>query len=188
MHDNNLIDLIARCALKDQQALRSLYDETSTYLKRVAFNIVRSEEWSEEVLQEAYIQIWNNALDYRPGKAKPLTWMCSIVRYRALDKLSVERKHSKQVDAHSSLDDVHSGQANIEQLMSAKQNNSMLSHCMNTLTDSGKECIQMAYLYGHSREELAEHFNQNINTIKSWLHRNVKRLKRCMEEKSLIQS
>jgi len=78
--DDELIALIGRCALRDQLALKSLYDRVSPFLNGVAYRILGSDDLSNDVLQEAFIQIWNNASSYRVDKAKPMTWMCSIVR------------------------------------------------------------------------------------------------------------
>jgi RNA polymerase sigma-70 factor (ECF subfamily) len=55
-------------------------------------------------LQEGFIQIWNNAGQYRMDKAKPITWMTSIFRYRALDRLAKEKKHSDQILANNNED------------------------------------------------------------------------------------
>ena len=77
LDEEELITLIARCALRDKKALKSLYDKTSAYLNAIAYRIVRSPELCSDVLQEAYLQIWRNAATYRPEQAKAMTWMSS---------------------------------------------------------------------------------------------------------------
>ena len=108
--NEDLINLIARCSIKDQRAFKQLFEQVGSYLNAVAFRIVKSEALSNEVLQEAFIQIWNNASSYRPDIAKPLTWMTSIVRYRALDILEKEKKHHNAVsgDMHDVLENIRS--------------------------------------------------------------------------------
>ena len=80
--DDELIALIARCAIRDQTALKDLFDRLGPYLNSVALRIVRSEDASNDVLQGSLIQIWQNASSYRPHLSKPLTWLTSIVRYQ----------------------------------------------------------------------------------------------------------
>lgn len=194
--EKRLHDLLARCVLRDQLALKLLYDETAPYLNRVAFNILHSEEWSNDALQEAFIQIWKNAERYRPDLSKPLTWMSSIVRYRALDRLTVEKRHGGHIefdtisDSLSSMDAASLSDTNnsIEDDIEQTDRQKMVVECFATLNERGRRCIQLAYIYGYSREELAESFDTNVNTIKSWLHRNVKRLRTCLEQKSQTTS
>lgn len=184
MQDDILLDLLSRCALRDQTALKLLFDKTSAYLNRVAYNILRSEDLSNDVLQDAFIQIWDKADTYRPDIAKPLTWMGSIVRYRSLDRLSKENKHNAARDLDSDVSDI-SDPEKLDDLLENDQRKKDFFECLETLQERGRDCIQLAYIYGYSREELAERFDTNTNTIKSWLSRNTKRLKTCLTNKGL---
>ncbi len=185
--DKELVALIARCALRDQDALKALFDRLGPYLNAVAFRILKSEELSNDVLQDAFIQIWLNASSYRPDLARPLTWITSIVRYRALDRLAKERKHqvrefndedgSEVCSALCSTDDPEQ-QAHMDRLQT------LIATCMQRLTDNSRRSIQLAYLEGYSREEIANHLQTNVNTVKSWLHRGAERLKQCLEAKT----
>ena len=90
--NEELINLIARCAIRDQAALKMLFDCSGAYLNAIVYRIVKSDDIAKEVLQEAFLQIWSNAQSYRPHLANPMTWMASIARYRALDRLEVEQR------------------------------------------------------------------------------------------------
>lgn len=175
--------LIKRCAAQDQSALRALYDETSAYLNRVSFNIVRSEDWSNDVLQEGFLQIWHNAASYREDLSAPLTWMSSIIRYRALDKMAYEKRHAGHTELESLIDSLPSADDTPEDEMRRSDEQRAFMECMATLDSRSKQCVQLAYLRGCSREEMAQTFETNTNTIKSWLHRSVKRLSSCLEKK-----
>ena len=59
--------------------------------------------------------------------------------------------------------------------------NKQLQACLDAMNDKFKKSVELAYLYGYSREELAETLGTNINTVKSWLKRGSARLKDCME-------
>ena len=80
LDNEELENLLARCVLKDQAALEQLYQKTAAYLNAVAFRVLGSEEESNDVLQEAFLQIWDNAENFQAAKSNPLTWMASIVR------------------------------------------------------------------------------------------------------------
>ena len=74
-------------AHKDTNAFRSLYDLTSPKLFGFALRILGKRELAEEVLQESFVSIWNNAASYQASLAAPLTWMTTIVRNKAFDLL-----------------------------------------------------------------------------------------------------
>ena len=181
--NEELINLIARCAIRDQAALKNLFERVGPYLNAVVYRILKSDELAKDVLQEAFLQIWTNAASYRPHLANPMTWMASIARYRALDRLEVEqrlRERFVSADHEYSLDE-HLSPQNPEQEVSAGQLQFNLHRCLLALSDNIKRSVELAYLYGYSREEIAEKFSTNTNTVKSWLHRGAERLKLCLE-------
>ncbi|GLS24300.1 RNA polymerase sigma factor [Marinibactrum halimedae] len=186
--NDELVDLIARCTLRDQHSLKLLYDKVGGYLNAVIFKILKSDELSNEVLQEAFIQIWENASTYRPHKAKALTWMTSIARYRALDRLSVEKRHAKYLQENDEENDVlesaegsHTDTPDFS--LYASQLNHQIEQCLSKLSEKVQQSVKLAYLEGFSREEIAEKHNTNTNTVKSWLRRGSERLKTCLEGK-----
>jgi RNA polymerase sigma-70 factor (ECF subfamily) len=82
-----LAPLIERIAIHDTAALRELYELTSPRLFGQVIRMLGRREWAEEVLQEAFINIWRFASDYRQSVSAPMAWMVAIVRHRALDYL-----------------------------------------------------------------------------------------------------
>lgn len=188
LDEEALITLIARCALRDKKALKNLYEQTSAYLNAIAFRIVRSPDLCSDVLQEAYLQIWNNASSYRPDQAKVLTWMSSIVRYRAIDRIDHENRHRQHtVEWDVEAEDTHVVDHHTPERSAINdQLQDQLVLCMEQLTERVKLSIQLAYIEGHSREEIASRFNTNTNTVKSWLHRGADALKQCLETTSAV--
>ncbi|PUA27883.1 MAG: hypothetical protein B0W54_15300 [Cellvibrio sp. 79] len=185
--DDQLINLIARCALRDQAALKQLFERVGPYLNAVAWRILKSTDLSNEVLQEAFLQIWNNAGSYRPHMAKPLTWMASITRYRALDRLDKETRNRTHTRAIEEEEDFPGGDEP-ERSLGASQLRFHLHQCLTTLGDNIKRSIELAYLQGYSREEIAQKLSTNTNTVKSWLHRGAERLRLCLEAKKQPQA
>lgn len=186
--DQELVDLIARCALKDDKALKLLYERVAGYLNAVAFRILKSDDLANETLQEAFIQIWENAASYRPHKAKALTWMTSILRYRALDRLDKEKRHLHKLQIPSDDEDtIHTIAADDElapeSTAARSQTESQIIQCLETLTEKAKQSVILAYIEGYSRDEIASKLDTNTNTVKSWLRRGSERLKKCLEQK-----
>jgi RNA polymerase sigma-70 factor (ECF subfamily) len=177
-----LATLLARCALSDQAAFANLYQTVASRLTGIAYRVVNNKETANEVVQEAFVQIWNKAGEYRSDKAEPMTWMASIVRYRAFDRLKFEKRRFEGADFKADLDnfdDFESAQKSAAQTLELDQS---LSHCLKELEPDQRESILMAYYYGYSREEIADKFSSPVNTIKSWLRRGIERLQLCLAQ------
>src|SRR6202012_6197283 len=80
-----LVWLLASVAKGDEAAFERLYAATRAKLYGVVLRILRRQDLAEEVIQEAYVKIWNSAAQFNPGQSSPITWMASIARNRAID-------------------------------------------------------------------------------------------------------
>jgi RNA polymerase sigma-70 factor, ECF subfamily len=179
-----LAALLARVALADQRAFEELYRQTSAHLYAVSVRIVRDRSTAEEILQEAYVNVWHHAGSYDAAKSQPLTWLTSIVRNRALD--SLRRREIDTVAADDRDDDAPplefpaEGPTPVEMLMSAADARSVRD-CVDTLDGGTKQAIALAFFHGLSHGELAAHLRQPLGTVKSWVRRGLERLRRCLE-------
>lgn len=173
--------LLAKCALGDQLAFKQLYDSTAGKLNGIAYRILNQIDSANEVLQEAFIQIWNKAGEYRSDLAEPMTWMASIVRYRAYDRIKFEKRRIEGSQIRSELEDFESiaDSSTAQPLMC--EMGQQLEDCLQRLDQFQQRAILMAYYYGSSREEIADHFETPINTVKSWLRRGLVRLQQCLQ-------
>ena len=79
--------LLSRIAMGDQGAFAEFYEVTSSHLYGVALRILKDPPAAEEILQEAYVNVWHHAGSYEVAKSQPMTWLTSIVRNRCLDQL-----------------------------------------------------------------------------------------------------
>ncbi|WP_276677790.1 RNA polymerase sigma factor [Thalassolituus oleivorans] len=183
MDNEMLMNLIARCALREQKALEALYQAAAAYLNGVAFRILGSADSSNDVLQESFVQIWNNAASYTPAQGNPTTWMTSIVRYRAIDKLRHEARHQNRPHHEAETEILLNTptEETQEEIYNRFRLNAQLKKCLESMNDKFKQSLELAYLYGYSREELADVLDTNINTVKTWLKRGGAKLKVCME-------
>lgn len=182
--DVRLANLLARCALRDQNALRILYQEVAAKLNGVALRITRAPDVAEDVLQISFTQIWNDAERYRPDIARPMTWMTSIVRHRALDRLKADRRRSSVIDESVELeaDQLASGDRGPMEHFALNESQSELRSCLERLSERQQRSVMLAYYYGYSREEIATKLNTAVGTVKSWLHRGLQRLEQCLEQ------
>jgi RNA polymerase sigma-70 factor (ECF subfamily) len=86
----------ARLASGDQSALAEFYDLYAGLANGLALRILRDSSDAEDVVQEAFVQVWRQAGRYDPGRGSPQAWLCTIARTRALDRL--RRRASRRED------------------------------------------------------------------------------------------
>ena len=181
--DTQLIALLDRVARADEAALRELYDLTSSKLYGVAVRVVSKREWAEDVLQEAYLNIWRIACDYKATLSPPMAWMGLVVRSRGLDFL--RRRASERVDRMQELDDMISDTvagdaANPMDTTQASEQAWALHQCLNQLENKQREVVSLAYLRDLSHSELAGQLKLPLGTVKTWIRRGLEQLRGCM--------
>ncbi len=173
-----LVVLMQRVARQDRAAFAELYRATSAKLFGVVLRILRRRDLADEVLQEAYVKIWERAADYRPESGAVITWISTIARNRALDE--VRRKHPDSVEDHPEVFEIASDTESALAAVMRGEDGSRLSDCLKRLEPERRDMVLLAYCEGLSREELAEKYGQPANTIKTWLRRSLIKLKGCL--------
>ncbi len=178
-----LIDRIAAQNSGSEQALRELYDLTSSKLFGVALRVAGKRDWAEDVLQEAYLNIWRIAGDYKAALSPPMAWMGVIVRSRALDFL--RRRTSERADTVQELDEfindtVAGDSPNPMDTTQASQQAWALHECLRKLEDKQREVVSLAYMRDLSHGELAEQLKLPLGTVKTWIRRGLEQLRGCM--------
>lgn len=176
-------DLLARCALRDESALQELYRKAAPRLYALALGVVKRNDWAEEVLQDAFVKVWMNADKFQPGLGGSMTWMGTIVRNRALDRIrSVQRNPLMQ---EAMLEHVHecpllSEDAGPPDHTGMSQDMTALMRCLNTLETDQKQAVLMSYYHGYSHQELSEKLSKPLGTVKGWVRRGLGKLRSCL--------
>ena len=172
-------ELIHHVAQKDRQAFALLYKATAPKLLGTVLRILRDRAWADDVIQDTYLKIWQRAELYQDGKSSPITWLVSIARNSAIDEL---RKHPAGRTTNSDeLDEMPGRQSTAQEQLEDQRAANKLNHCIDQLEKDRQDMVRLAYLNGWSREDLASQFEQPVNTVKTWLHRALKQIKRCLE-------
>jgi RNA polymerase sigma-70 factor, ECF subfamily len=176
-----LMELLARTALKDQQAFAELYRLTSPHLYAVALRIFREAAAAEEVLQESFVNIWHHAGSYVAAKSQPLTWLTSIVRNRCLDQLRRREVETVTMDDEEEGVTIAAEDPTPLELLLAGADAHAVKDCVEALEPGQKQAIALAFFQGLSHSELAGHLRQPLGTVKSWVRRGLERLRDCLD-------
>ena len=179
MTPDDISTLISRIALGDRAAFRALYTATSTKLFGVCLRVLKNRTDAEDVLQESFVKIWHNANKYQVSGYSPITWLVTIARNQAIDRLRARRPESLELDQAAEVAD--SG-GTPEQLIVQSSEAKKLYECMAKLTPGRAEAVKAAYMEGYTYQELADRLEQPINTVRTWLRRSLISLKECLSK------
>ena len=172
-----LQQLIRRTSRGDTAAFAMLYARTAPKLFGIALRIISRREEAEEILQEAFVAVWERSADYDAAKGSAMGWLVSIVRHCAIDHV---RRRAVRPESRSAPDEVLLGLAAAE---SADRGAELgeLQRCLGELDEQPRRAVLLAYLYGFTRQEIAADFAVPLGTVKTWIRRSVERLKRCLD-------
>lgn len=182
--NEQLSDLLSRCALGDRGAFARLYDLVSPKLYGVAMRLLNQRSQADDVLQEVFTKIWYRAGSYRPDLGNPMTWMTSIVRNHALDVLAAHGRHERLLDRDADYSGIeisdprNDPEADTLLFDSAGR----LGICMEQLRDQHRQCIAMIYWDGVTYQELADKLKTPLGTVKVWVRRGLEKLRQCLEQ------
>lgn len=176
---------LAAVARQDAEAFRSLYDSTSPKLFGFALRILIKRELAEEVLQESFVSVWNNAGSYQASLAAPMTWMTTIVRNKAFDLLR-RVDHAVEIDADhfdkDVMDAMESADPTPIESLQLSADSKALARCFTRLESLQRQAIALAFYHDLSHSEVAEHLALPIGTVKTWIRRGLERLRLCLHK------
>lgn len=183
-----LKEWLAKIAMKDSDAFRALYDASSPKLYGFALRIVIKRELAEEVLQESFINIWNNAATYRPGLSSPMVWITTIVRNKAYDALR-RNYHAAEADAGGAAPEVvdaleSPGPTPLEVLHSVDHSKALMT-CIGRLDGLHRQIIALAFFNDLSHSEIAQHMKLPIGTVKTWIRRDLNTMRVFLQSRKI---
>jgi RNA polymerase sigma-70 factor (ECF subfamily) len=170
---------VLACARGERFALRALYEREARWLLGVALRIVRDRELAEDVLQDAFLQVWQHANTFDPALGSARGWVYTVVRHRALREVGGS-KTMQQFDPQdlATLSDAQQfarGDADDRGL-----DTESLERCLQRLEESRRVCVVHAFVDGYTHEQIAARLNTPIGTVKSWIRRSLASLKECL--------
>jgi RNA polymerase sigma-70 factor (ECF subfamily) len=174
-----LADCLRRVGDGEASALKEVYEQTSAKLFGVCLRILGESAEAEDVLQETYTTVWRKAAAFDAERASPITWLATIARNRAIDRLRARpARRSESIEAAL---DVADGAPSAEARLEDAQRLGRLHGCLGELDGAHQDAVRAAFLDGQTYEALARRAGVPLGTMKSWIRRSLARLKACMD-------
>jgi RNA polymerase sigma-70 factor (ECF subfamily) len=164
---------------RKQRALEELYGRYGKTLKAVITHVVHEEAEADDVLQEIFLQIWREAENYSPHAGKPLGWVVTLARRRAIDRLRRRQAYCRAKDRF---------EEHIEQQPSSWKNNRIekdicrtdlrhfLERQMRTLPPYQRKALELSFFEGLSHREIAARTDTPLGTVKTRLELGLRKL------------
>jgi RNA polymerase sigma-70 factor (ECF subfamily) len=174
-----LVALLARTADGDAAALEEFYNLTSAKLFGIILRILPERPEAEDVLQEVYVTVWRKAASFDPARASPITWVATIARNRAIDRLRARPlgRHAPVEEAHDLADESPAPDARLAHAQDAQR----LGAALATLEPRHAAAIRACYFEGVTYEDLALREGVPVGTLKSWVRRGLIRMRGVLQ-------
>ena len=177
--DDPIADLLQKIAAQDRLAFRQIYSDASSKLMGVLLRILGNRAEAEDALQEVFTRVWLRAARFDADKGRGMTWMISLARNHAIDRLRARRDTSAE---DGEMEAVADTTPRAETRLIAVGEARRINLCFDTLEPERATALRGAYISGHSYQDLAAQFDVPLNTMRTWLRRSLQKLKECMEQ------
>lgn len=178
-------ELFSRTAKGDHASLAELHDRYSGILLATAFRVLNNAKDAEEVVQEAFVQIWEKASVYDVRRGKPLTWAMTLTRNKAIDRLRrVQRRRrlQEEIEEEAQIWDRMSETDSSDEAV-AHETRALVRSAVIQLSDDQRRAIELAFFSGLTQQEIAQRLHEPLGTVKARIRRGMMRLRQIIGPK-----
>ncbi len=160
--DVALLNAIAR---GDEEALASLYDRYRLILFGLIQRILHSRPEAEDVLQEVFLQVWQKAADFDQARGRPFTWLVTLARSRAIDRLRSLGARDRLATASAREETEEVADAVTDAILSER--GKVVRDALRELPEEQQQVLLLAYFDGFTQSEIAERLGSPLGTVKT---------------------
>src|ERR1700720_4782006 len=173
------IDLMRAIQTADPDALSQLYDRYTGILKALILRIIHNETEADDLLQEVFMEIWKHAKNYSVDKGKPLGWMVTLTRRRAIDALRKKQAYLRAGERFQTETEQQPDawvQNVTEKEIRSGDIRALMAKVINCLPQAQQQAIELAFFQGMSQREIAANTNIPLGTVKTRLELGLKKI------------
>jgi RNA polymerase sigma-70 factor (ECF subfamily) len=165
------------------EALEELYDRYSGILKSLIMGVIHNDAEADDLLQEIFMEIWNQAAHYSAQKGKPLGWIVTLTRRRSIDRLRKKQAYARaeerlQNETEQQPDAwVHNSTEDDIEMSDTRR---LILGVLGNLPVAQREAIDLAFYHGMSQREIAAKTGIPLGTIKTRLELGLKKISEAL--------
>ncbi|WP_376766129.1 ECF RNA polymerase sigma factor SigK [Arthrobacter mobilis] len=169
-------DLIRRVALGDEAAFEALYDAVSPTVFGLVRRIVRDPAQSEEVTQEIFVEVWQQATRFDADRGRALSWILVMAHRRAVDRVRASQASTER-DLRQGIKEYQDSYDDVQESVETKLEAERVLKAMESLTAAQQEAIRLAYYGGYTHQEVANLLRVPVGTVKTRIRDGMIRLR-----------
>src|SRR5262245_5168787 len=166
-------------ASRDSQALEAFYERYNRVVFTMILRIVRVRQDAEDVLSDVFWQAWQQAGRYDTSRGKPIAWLFTIARTRAIDSLRSGVKRGAETEFDGNAPAVTPERGADPFVLAGLQH--AVKACLEKLAEPQRVALEMAYFDGMSQTEIAKSLNQPLGTMKDRIRTGMMHLRKCLK-------
>ncbi len=171
--------LLRRIEKGDEAALAVLFAEYGTAVYSLTRRVLNDDTLAQEAAQDTFLKVWRNPRAWESSKGQFSSWLLTLARYTAIDRLRREKRQTHQnTDLHDEI--AASDDADDAPALDRDQMRALLEH----LPDEQRILIEMAFFKGMKHSELAAALNLPLGTVKTRVRLGLQKLRRLLEDQS----
>lgn len=176
------IELLRLIAAGDRTAFGEFYDRHAILMFSVASRILNDPGDAEDVLQEAFIQIWEKAANFDPKLGKPSSWAAILVRNKAIDRIrSSQRRTRLAQEAGTEMAIVAEVNESANEAIHGPEQAKLIKSAIVELPAEQRQAIELAYFSGLTQNEISEKLHEPLGTVKARIRRGLLKLRDQLE-------
>ena len=172
---------VDQVAQEDESALAQLYDASGSLVYGLALRILGDAGAAEEVTLDVYLQVWKQANRFDPVRGRVSTWLMTMARSRAIDKLRGKAQELSQTETLDAVAETRSENPDPEQSAAVAQQQARVRKALNTLSEEQRHAIELAFFNGFSQNEIAMKLNEPLGTIKTRIRNGMLKLRELLQ-------
>jgi RNA polymerase sigma-70 factor (ECF subfamily) len=176
------VELLRRIARQDRDAFAEFYDRHSALMYSVACKILNDSTDAQDVVQEAFVQIWEKAAAFDPKLGRAASWAAILTRNKAIDRIRASQRRSRLNDeAGTEMAIAQEADATVNEAVHGHDKAKIIQTAIVELPSEQRQAIELAYFSGLTQNEISEKLNQPLGTIKARIRRGLLKLRDQME-------
>jgi RNA polymerase sigma-70 factor (ECF subfamily) len=177
-------DIMQGLLRREPESLEQLYQRYRAILKSIIMQVLHDDAEADDVLQEVFLQVWDRAESYSPRKGKLVSWLCTLARRRAIDRLRQHSAYRRATDryevscnhADKTIDETHT----VERDACRDDLRELLEEQMKTLPPNQERVIRLAFFENRSQREISVLTHTPLGTVKTRIELGIRKLSHAL--------
>jgi RNA polymerase sigma-70 factor (ECF subfamily) len=179
------IELMRRIKARDADALEELFDLYKRLLFGMVISIVKKREEAEDMLQEIFVKIWNNADSFNEERGNVYSWIVTLARNKAIDRIrskGYKTQQKQSVSIHEPLFSLEGDKYDPMETTIFSDRAELVKKALDEIPKEQSEVIKIAYYRGMTQSEIADYLDIPLGTVKTRTRQGMIKLKRILED------